>query len=221
MIFMKMVQVGFSYPGQKKPLLNDINFSIHKEGITALTGPNGVGKTTLSKLMVGILAPSTGHITLKGQNMSSMALAQIGRLVGYVFQNPEKQLFCPTVSEEIGFGLQNLELPEHEVQRLVKENLAYFELEHLAQNFPLQLSEGEKRRLAIAAVLVLEPELLVLDEPTTGLDAYRKHLLGECLLKLVASKRGVFMISHDSNFIDRYASRILILENGRLKENGC
>ncbi len=220
MAFMELLQVSFSYRGQKQ-LLNDINFSIHNEGITALTGPNGIGKTTLSKLMVGMLVPTTGHITLKGQDISGMTLAQIGRLVGYVFQNPEKQLFCPTVSEEISFGLQNLELPEHDVQRLVKENLPYFELEHLAQSFPLQLSEGEKRRLAIAAVLVLEPELLVLDEPTTGLDAYRKHLLGECLKKIVASERGVFMISHDNNFINRYASRILILENGRLKEHGC
>ncbi|AGK99893.1 energy-coupling factor ABC transporter ATP-binding protein [Desulfoscipio gibsoniae] len=221
MAFIEMVQVSFKYPGQKKTLLHDINLSIRKDGITALTGPNGTGKTTLSKLMVGILVPSTGYITLKGQKMSGMTLAQIGRWVGYVFQNPEKQLFCPTVAEEISFGLQNLELPGHEVQRLVKESLAYFELEHLAQSFPLQLSQGEKRRLAIAAVLALEPELLVLDEPTTGLDAYRKHLLGECLDKIVTSERGVFMISHDNNFIKKYASRIIKLENGRLTEYVC
>ncbi|WP_031517330.1 energy-coupling factor ABC transporter ATP-binding protein [Desulfofalx alkaliphila] len=218
MAFIEMVDVSFKYPRQKKLLLNNINLNIDKRGITVLTGANGSGKTTISKLMVGVLEPTSGYITLNGQRISTMTLAQIGRIVGYVFQNPDRQFFCPTVAEEIGFGLQNQGLPDHQVQRLVNENLSYFELEHLAQSFPTQLSMGEKRRLAIAATLALEPELIILDEPTTGLDAYRKQLLGNCLEKILATGRGVFMVSHDKSFINKYATRIISLERGRLTE---
>ena len=187
--FIDLIDVSFSYPGQKRPALREVNLSIQKEGITAVTGPNGSGKTTFSKLITGILKPSTGSITVGGQTLASLTLSQIGRKIGYVFQNPGKQLFCETVEEEISFGLQNLGMPPDQVSRKAGEIMEYFELTRYSRSFPLSLSEGEKRRLAIAAVLALEPDMLVLDEPTTGLDPHRKKLLGDYLERIAASDR--------------------------------
>ena len=111
MSFIDLIDVSFSYPGQRGHVLKGINVSIQKEGITAVTGPNGSGKTTFSKLITGILKPTKGSITVSGQPLASLTLSQIGRKIGYVFQNPGKQLFCETVEEEIGFGFWNLGMP--------------------------------------------------------------------------------------------------------------
>ncbi|OPX86459.1 MAG: Energy-coupling factor transporter ATP-binding protein EcfA1 [Pelotomaculum sp. PtaB.Bin104] len=218
MAFMDLVNVSYSYPGQKKTILRDINLSIWNKGCIAVAGSNGCGKTTLSKLLIGILTPVTGFVNLNGQPLASLTLPQIGRRIGYVFQNPDRQFFCATVEEEISFGLQNLGLPADRVLQKVMAILDYFELTRYARTFPLALSAGEKRRLAIAAVLALEPELLVLDEPTAGLDPYRKRLLGDYLEKLITANRGVVLISHDQRFMDRYANRLIRLEEGQIVE---
>ncbi|MDF9409027.1 energy-coupling factor ABC transporter ATP-binding protein [Pelotomaculum isophthalicicum JI] len=198
--------------------MNDINLSILKEGITAVTGSNGSGKTTFSKLLTGILTPTKGCVKLNGQLLTSLSLAQIGRQVGYVFQNPEKQLFCETVEEEISFGMHNLGFPLDQVALKTRDIMEYFELTRYSQSFPHNLSAGEKRRLAIAAVIALEPDLLILDEPTTGLDPYRKKLLGDYMERIIASNRGVVIISHDHKFIDRYATRLIRLREGQFTE---
>lgn len=216
--FIEFIDVSFCYPGQNKPVLHNANLSLPKEGVTAIIGPNGSGKTTFSKLLMGILKPTRGLIFLEGEPVSSLTLAQIGRRAGYVFQNPGKQLFCETVEEEIGFGLQNLGLPTDQVSRKAWEMMEYFELTRYSRSFPLSLSMGEKRRLAIAAVLTLEPDLLVLDEPTAGLDPYRKKLLGGYLKRVIASQRGVVIISHDYKFINKYATRLIRLEGGQFTE---
>jgi energy-coupling factor transport system ATP-binding protein len=213
--FLELNNVSFNYAGQGRQIFNDLNLSIFKEGVTAVTGLNGSGKTTLSKLLIGILQPTKGWISLNGKFLTTLTLAQIGRQIGYVFQNPDKQLFCETVVEEIGFGMHNLGLPADQVARRVEEMMEYFELARYSQVFPLNLSAGEKRRLAIAAVLALEPDLVVLDEPTTGLDPYRKGLLGNYLEKILALKKGVVIISHDHKFIARYANRFIKLEEGK------
>lgn len=216
--FIDLIDVSYCYPGRRRPVFSNVNLSLCKEGMTAVTGPNGSGKTTFSKLLAGILSPTKGLIRLDGQLLSSMTLGQIGRKVGYVFQNPDQQLFCATVEEEIGFGLQNMNLPPEQVSQKVEEIMGYFELSGYARSFPLRLSAGEKRRLAIAAVLALEPELLVLDEPTAGLDAYRQRLLGDYLTRITALNKGVVMISHDHRFIARHATRLILLNEGQLTE---
>ena len=218
MAYIDIENVSFCYPGQSRFVLRDINLRIYKEGVTAVTGANGSGKTTFSKLLIGLLKPVKGRIQLNGKLLSSLTLAQIGRQIGYVFQNPDKQLFCETVEEEIAFGVRNLGLPPERVTQKVREVMDYIELSRYAQAYPLSLSAGEKRRLALAAGFALEPGLLLLDEPTTGLDPYRKQLLGDYLDKLVAANRGVVVISHDQKFIDRYATRLLRLEDGQFIE---
>ncbi|HBC92423.1 MAG TPA: ABC transporter ATP-binding protein [Pelotomaculum sp.] len=218
MAYIELENVSFCYPGQSRPVLREINLSILNKGVTAITGANGSGKTTLSKLLTGILLPTKGRIKLNGQLLTSLTLTQIGRQIGYVFQNPDKQLFCETVEEEIAFGVRNLGLPPDQAAQKVREVMDYFELTRHAQAYPLSLSAGEKRRLALAAVFALEPGLLLLDEPTTGLDPYRKKLLGDYLDKMLAAGRGVVLISHDQKFINRYATRLMGLQDGQFIE---
>lgn len=215
--FLQLSQIGFSYPGKKSAVLSGINLVFEKEEITAIIGPNGCGKTTLTRLMVGILTPTSGTIKLLGHSLQEYTLAQIGRRIGYVFQNPNHQLFCSTVAEEIGFGITHRGEEPAAVKGQVDFYLDYFELSPYHDTFPLHLSYGEKQRLAMAAVLAGEPEFLILDEPTVGLDAHRKQLLVDYLYKVAGLGTGMVIVSHDTGFVSRVAQRVITLENGRVK----
>ena len=168
------------------------------------------------KLLVGILKPSAGQILLEGSDLAELNLAEIGAKVGYIFQNPEKQIFTPSVQEEIAFGLRYRGYDEAETRRRVNDMLAYFELTHCAGQFPFNLSQGEKQRLAIAAVLALEPRFIIFDEPTTGLDIRRKERFAELLLKIRTRGAGYLLISHDRDFCGSCCERLLLLKEGKL-----
>lgn len=217
MAFLELSQVTFSYPGKMKPTLTGINLALEKKEITAVVGPNGSGKSTLTKLMIGVLQATEGEIRLAGRPVPDYSLGEIGRRVGYVFQNPDLQLFCGTVAEEVGFGLINRGCDPEKAEERVEFYLDYFELTACRNAFPLHLSQGEKQRLAIAAVLANEPEFLILDEPTAGLDAYRKKLLEDCLKKIARLGRGMILVSHDAPFVERMAERVVTMTNGRIQ----
>jgi len=208
--------VDYSYPRKTNPAVAGINLTLEGNCITALVGPNGSGKTTLTKLMIGLLPPSRGEVYLAGRSLKQYTLAQIGRRIGYVFQNPDLQLFCPSVAEEIAFGMTRPGQEPELIQEKVDFYLDYFELGDYRNAFPLHLSQGEKQRLAIAAVLANEPEFLILDEPTIGLDAYRKKRLEDYLGKVVGLGRGMLLVSHDLVFVNRMAARVVGMENGRI-----
>lgn len=216
MAFLELKNVSYSYPRQS-PVLQEVDLTLEKQQITAILGPNGSGKTTLSKLLVGIIRADCGEILLEGSSLKKYSLAEVGRRIGYIFQNPGQQLFCLTVEEEIGFGLRRQQRPEAQIKATVDYFLEYFELTPYRHTYPLYLSQGEKQRLAIAAVLANEPEFLILDEPTAGLDAYRKRRLADYLLKIARGGRGMALISHDEGFIHTIAERLVWLENGRIQ----
>ncbi|MGI5920870.1 MAG: energy-coupling factor ABC transporter ATP-binding protein [Syntrophomonadaceae bacterium] len=219
MLFLELKKVTFTYPRKINPALKGINISLAKEDITAIVGPNGSGKTTLTKLIIGILQPTQGEIYLNGLPLGEQSLAQIGRQIGYVFQNPDLQLFCRTVAEEVGFGLVNQGCDPATVEARVNFYLDYFELAAYRNVFPMHLSQGEKQRLVIAAVLANEPDYLILDEPTTGLDVSRKRLLEDYLHKIARLGRGMLLVSHDTGFVDRMAERVITLEKGQIKSD--
>ncbi len=217
MMFLETSQVTFSYSRKMNPAVTGINLELGKNNITAIVGPNGSGKTTVTKLLIGVLQPTVGKINLEGQALAGFSLAAIGRRIGYVFQNPNLQLFCRTVAEEIGFGLINQGCNPVTAKEKVNFYLDYFELAAYRDAFPMYLSQGEKQRVAIAAVLASEPEYLILDEPTVSLDASRKRLLGDYLQKIASRGRGMLLISHDMSFVNRMAERVIIMENGRIQ----
>ena len=203
--------VSYKYPAGDY-VLSRFSAEFRRGEIAAVRGKNGCGKTTLTKLIMGILHPSAGRISIDGFDTSAMGLFDIGRRVGYVFQNPNRQLFCDTAFNEVAFGLRNLKLNEELVEEKTSQYLEYFDLERYRDIYPGKMSLGEKQRLALAAVLALGTDFLILDEPTTGLDACRRDELGNLLTKLRQELNcGIVLVSHESGFIARYADRELVM----------
>ena len=215
--------LSFRYEKTDPFCLENIALELHPGQCLALLGANGSGKTTLSKLLIGILQPEKGHVSVDGKNLTGLSLAGIGEKIGYLFQNPSRQLFCSSAGEEIGFPLQFRGLDPGEIAERTEHLLHFFGLDHLRDQFPFTLSQGERQRLALAAIMVLDPPYFILDEPTTGLDPRRREELFYYLQKLIKNGRGIILISHDHCFARRLASGIRELKEGRLQEvdPGC
>lgn len=206
--------LGFGYSKDKRSISN-VSLTLYKGETAVLTGPNGAGKTTLGKLLTGILKPQVGVVRLFGEDIRKMPLACIGQKVGYVFQNPEHQLLAASVEDEIGFGLKYRGIDRSKIDQTTESLMTLFEIEHLRKQFPLNLSWGEKRRVVLAACLALEPEYLILDEPTVGLDEERIDILGQALAKVREKGIGMLLISHKRSFILDNAQRVISIERGR------
>ena len=215
-IDLKNISFTYSHTGFT---LRNINLSFFPREFTAIMGDNGSGKTTLGKLMGGLLKPDYGNILVFGKDSSKMTLGEIGGKVGYLFQNPDKQLFTPSVEEEIAFSLELKGYPKEDIKLAAEEMLEFFELGHLRRQFPFYLSQGEKQRLALAAILANSPKYLILDEPTTALDIFRKKKLSDILIRLVDKGIGIVIISHDKEFVDNHAQRILMMSRGEITKD--
>ena len=204
--------VSYRYPQSDAPAIAEFSAQFPRGEISAVSGKNGCGKTTLTKLLAGVLRPTAGQVTIDGVDSANLDLFEIGQRIGYVFQNPNRQLFCDTVYNEIAFGLRNSGFDETETEGEVSRYLELFKLETFRDTYPGRLSHGEKQRLALAAVLALGTGFLVLDEPTTGLDVGRKLEFGSMLLNLRRELNcGIVFVSHDSGFIARFADRELVM----------
>ena len=207
--------VSYSYGGGKFALA-DISFRIAPGACIALTGKNGTGKTTLGKLAAGIFKPEKGRVLISGKDIAPLTLGQIGALAGYLFQNPERQLFAPSVLEDLTFPAVICGEDEEKAGEAGREMLARMGLAGLESRSVFRLSGGEKQRLALAGLLIREPDLLILDEPTTGIDAENRARLGVILRELLQGGTAVLLITHDTDFADIYCSSRLILDGGVL-----
>ncbi|MDO4545317.1 MAG: ABC transporter ATP-binding protein [Bacillota bacterium] len=201
---LKVEHISFGYKGRSKAdgtkqVLQDFSAEFPAGKITALTGNNGAGKTTLARIIMGILKQDQGHILLDGEPIDQLTMAQRGMRIGYVMQNPARQIFSVTVEEEMQYGLRNLSLPEEEIARRTTEYLQLFGLEQYRESFPVLLRHGETQRLVLAAILAMKPGYLILDEPTASLDLKRRKTLGDFLKQLDC---GIIIISHDQTFIE-------------------
>jgi energy-coupling factor transport system ATP-binding protein len=211
-----LVNVRYAYPGDSAFSLDVQGLSFSAGECVAMRGNNGSGKTTLGKLIAGLLRPLRGSVLLGNEDIAGWPLGKIGSRVGYLFQEPSRQIFAPTVLEEITFPLVLKGMDEGEAVELARSMLARFEMGPLENAVTFTLSRGEKQRLAIVAMLVTNPGFLVLDEPTTGLDARRKGILGAMLRQLLERNVGILLISHDEKFVKEYASRLLWMAEGRV-----
>ncbi len=213
--FYTINSLTFSYP-KSETILENVNINIDKSQHIGLIGPNGCGKTTLVKLMIGVLKPCTGQIHLKGHNISDMSLSEIGKNVGFVFQNPEKQLFAPSVLEQMLFNYRfDKNINETETNNKIDYYLDLFGLIDYKDSFPFNLSLGQKQRLALASILSRDADFLIMDEPNTGLDIFHLKNLSTSLLSLKNENKGYLIISHDKSFLSKNVDKLL-----RIRDKG-
>ncbi len=209
----ELKDIHFAYPAHA-PTLNGVDFTLEAGERIAITGPNGAGKSTLFHIMVGLNRPSQGEVFAFGEKRQKEAdFKEVRRRIGLVFQDPDDQLFCPTVAEDIAFGLLNLGKPIEEVLQIVEDTLHNMRLDHLRDRATHNLSGGEKRLVSLACVLAMQPDILLLDEPTNALDEGTQERLVEILNDL---PQALVLISHDAHFRRKITKRYLTLENGKL-----
>jgi energy-coupling factor transport system ATP-binding protein len=209
----------FNYP-DGPPVLDSIDLRIAPGEFIAIIGQNGSGKTTLAKHLVGLLRPIAGVVMLNGRDRATMRPAETAAEVGYVFQNPDHQIFAATVEDEVAFGPRNFNLAPGEIQRRCDEVLRAVGLEDARALDPFLLSKGERQRLAVASVLALRPRLLILDEPTTGLDYREQRRMMALVTELNHDGIAIVMITHTPWLVAEYARRVVLIRHGRKLYDG-
>jgi cobalt/nickel transport system ATP-binding protein len=208
--------LGYAYPDGQMAL-RSVSFVIHPGETVGLIGSNGAGKSTLLLHLNGVLRPASGSVRVNGLPVATEHLVAVRRQGGLVFQDPDDQLFMPTVQEDVAFGPLNMGLPAGEVAARVTQALATVGASHLATRAPYRLSGGEKRLVAIAGVLAMAPAMLVLDEPSAGLDpAARRRLI----TLLTGFEQTQLIASHDLDLVQDVCTRVLVLREGVIKADG-
>ncbi len=210
--------VIFAYE-DSPPTLRGVSLSVHQGEVVAILGPNGAGKSTLLRHAIGLLKPQQGNVRVGGVDARQMTTAQLARTVGYVFQSPSHMLFAPTVREEVAFGPRNLGRSRAEIEAALPQALANVRLDVPLESAPLALSFGQQKRLSIAAVLGMQPRVLVLDEPTAGQD----HANTVGLMHMIGRLRGLeatVLITHDLDLALSYATRIVLMYEGQIVADG-
>ena len=208
------------YPTYHIEALRGISLSIREGEFTAILGQNGSGKSTLAKHFNGLLKPTTGRMWVRGKPTREYSHRQLARLVGYVFQNPDHQIFSRTVKEEVGFGLKVQGESSETIENRVTEALEIVGLQGYEQKVPFTLTKGERQRVAVASVLAVQPQVIVLDEPTTGLDDRHQRNIMEVLKRLNQSGHTLIVITHSMWVAAEYADRILVLKDGGILLDG-
>ncbi len=211
--------VAYIYP-DGTAALKGVTWALRPGEFVALVGPNGSGKTTLAKLLNGLLKPTAGRVMVAGRDTRSARVPELARTVGYVFQNPDHQIFAATVAEEVAFGLRLGGLPPAEVARRVAEALDRFRLGSCAHFPPALLGSSQRRQVSLAAVLAMRPQVLVLDEPSGGLDGQSLQALMAAVVEFQRQGGTVLLITHDMRLVAEYAARVAVLLAGEMVFEG-
>ena len=220
MDIIKVENLSFVYPAHKEAL-KDINLVIQRGDFVVVSGANGCGKTTFLKCLNGLLKPTHGKVSFKGQDTLSVKPQELFSKIGYSFQDPNDQLFAATVRQDVAFGPKNLELSPDEVERRVDEALALLNIQPIQAKFIHDLSHGSKQRVALAGILAMQPEVLLLDEPTASLDPQTEDEILIFLRKLNQEKGlTIVMATHEMDLIPEFANRVVILADGVLVREG-
>ena len=219
--FIKVQELTYCYPDGTKAL-EGINMSISEGEFIAFIGQNGSGKTTLSKCLNGLFKPTSGDVIVDGLNSKTTSIVQMVRRVGYVFQNPDHQLFNSNCWDEIAYGPRNILLPEDEVKIRVEEAASVVGLpEMYFEEHPFFLTKGLRQRVAIASILALKPKVIIVDEPTTGQDVRQSLEIMDFLMDLnIKLGHTIIIITHDMPIVAQYAKRVLVMGLGKILSDG-
>ncbi len=218
--------LGFKYSGAKLPAIEDVNLSINRGEFVLLTGPSGCGKTTLCRCLNGLIpnfyqGEISGELLVEGTSVFSQLTSELSRKVGYVFQNPENQLFALTVEKDVAFGPENLGLSREEIRHRVDWAMRVTDTVGLRDLAPYELSGGQQQRVALAGVLAMKPTVIVLDEPTSFLDPRT----AEGLMRAVDDLRRehgitILVVEHRLDLVSRYAERLVVMDRGKIVADG-
>jgi cobalt transport protein ATP-binding subunit len=211
--------VSFTYPSGVEAL-KGIQLTIQDGEFMAVMGQNGAGKTTLAKHFNGLLKPSKGKVLVDGVETTKVSVASLARNVGFVFQNPDHQLFSETVEDEIAFALKNFGFKDTVIKRRITWALNLLGLVQYRKTSPFMLSGGERKRVALASVLAWNPKILILDEPTIGQDYQQKEKLRQFILQMKAQRKTVIIVTHDVEFVAECNPRVLLMREGKITIDG-
>ncbi len=216
----ELERVSFAY-GEAGPSVSDVSFRLEKGEFAAILGANGAGKTTTVRLMDGLLKPTSGRVLIDGADTAKSSVSERARKVGFLFQNPDRQICKNTVREEILFGLRTVRGDEDEEKLQARCNEVLRDFSFTGDEEPFSLSRGQRQRVALASILAVEPEILILDEPTTGLDYLECcHIMDRIRRMNEEQQVTVVMVCHDMEVVLDYARRALVMAGGRLLADG-
>jgi energy-coupling factor transport system ATP-binding protein len=207
--------VHFTYPIGIEAL-NGVSLTIRDGEFLAIMGQNGAGKTTLIKHFNGLLKPTKGDILVDGVNTKKTSVAKLAQTVGFVFQNPDTQLFCETVEDEVAFALKNFGFKEATIEKRIVWALNLLGLTEYRKTSPFMLSGGERKRVALASVLAWNPKVVVLDEPTIGQDYQQKEKLRQFIIQLNTQGKTVVIVTHDVEFVADCNPRVILMSEGKI-----
>ncbi len=226
MAIIETKNLTYTYPGGTKPSIKDVSIKVEKGEFTLITGPSGCGKTTLCRCFNGLIphfyqGELKGEITVSGLNVAENPIHELAKHVGLVFQNPENQLFALSVEKDVAFGLENLGVPREEMLKRADWALNLAGIYDLRERAPHELSGGQQQRAAIASVLAMQPEVIVLDEPTSFLDPLGAKKIFEVIYELNRTLGiTVLLVEHRLDLTARYANHLIILDDGKVALDG-
>jgi energy-coupling factor transport system ATP-binding protein len=211
--------IHYSYANNVEAL-KGVSLTIKNGEFVAIMGQNGAGKTTFIKHFNGLLKPSMGTVRVDGVETTKTSVAALARNVGFVFQNPDNQLFSETVEDEIAFALKNFCMDKETIEKRVTWAMDLLSISQYRKTSPFLLSGGERKRVALASVLAWDPETLVLDEPTIGQDHEQKERLRQFVMQLQTKKKTVVMVTHDVEFVAECNPRVILMRDGKIVADG-
>lgn len=218
-IILQVKNLSYTY-GNEKEALKNINLDIYQGEKIAVLGSNGAGKSTFFLNINGVLNSSKGSIIYKGKVITKKDLNELRKNVGIVFQDADNQIIASTVLGEVSFGPMNLKLSKEEVKNRVYEAMEYMNITDFKDRPPHYLSGGEKKRVSIADIIAMKPEIIIFDEPTASLDPLNISILEEVLDKLSKEEKTIMISTHDMDFAYRWADRIIVFHNGQVVDDG-
>lgn len=222
----KISDLSYAYPGSNRQAVSRVDLTIDKGSFVTLTGPSGCGKTTLCRCLNGLIphfygGKIKGTITVSGLSVLDHTIGELAEHVGFIFQNPENQLFALSVERDVAFGPENLALPREEIRERVEWAMKVTGVEGLRERSPYELSGGQQQRVAIASVLAMRPEILVLDEPTSSLDPLAAQNLFQAISELNA-RLGltIVLVEHRLDLLSTLTDRVIVMDNGQVRMDG-
>jgi energy-coupling factor transporter ATP-binding protein EcfA2 len=210
----------YQYPTRDHFSVKDVSLTIQPGEFVAIIGQNGSGKTTLIKHLNGLLKPTSGQVIVDGHLTTDLRTSELAKFVGFVFQNPDHQIFAQTVREEVAFGPKNLGFDDEKIKGISLKVLSEMGLDGLEEEMPFQLSRGQRQRLAVASVLAMEPSILIIDEPTTGQDWKESMALMELVRELNYNGHTCIVTTHNMNLVSLFAKRVIVMRQAMISLDG-